>query len=102
MQTLTEICLAVYENSRGGWFGFSSYHMPNIPAHLANNRDDWYTIRLPDALLILRASDVPNGEYEYARIVDRVLVVMNRKTEEDRWIEEEAERNRLYGNSSPA
>ncbi|CAM4522613.1 hypothetical protein [Paenibacillus macerans] len=80
-----------------GPFNISSYKWPDgLPEELLNEANKWYTIGIPGALLILRESDVPKGDYEYSEITPLVVAVVNQKTSEEYFAEEDEARRKEY------
>lgn len=73
-----------------GYFNIPSYHWPNISDVLLNEINNWYIIGIPDALLICRESDVPKGNYEISDMIPFVVAIVNKKTAEEYFAEENA------------
>ncbi|QJC52805.1 hypothetical protein HGI30_15335 [Paenibacillus albicereus] len=94
--TLLEFCERHNESTRGGWFGLSSWHKPELTEEQGNETAEWYTIGIIGANLVLRADDVPAGDYEYRDIRDKVKVIIKRKTSKELWDEEEEARAERY------
>ncbi|MMZ58701.1 hypothetical protein D1872_206920 [compost metagenome] len=80
-----------------GPFNISSFKRPEgLAEDLLNEPNKWYTIGIPGALLILRESDVPKGDYEYSEIIPLVVAVVNHKTNEEYFAEEAEARRKEY------
>lgn len=64
-----------------GFYGKSSFKRPkDISEELLNEKNDWYTIGIPDGLIILRESDVPKGDYGFSEIKPFIVAFVPSKT----------------------
>lgn len=72
------------------------FQLPEVSEELLNEVNEWYTIGIPGALLVLRESDVPKGDYEYSEIIPLVVAAVNRKTNEEYFAEEDEARRKEY------
>ncbi|MFC3802782.1 hypothetical protein [Cohnella sp. GCM10012308] len=94
METLQQHIEGIVARSRGGWYGLASWHLPELPADLAAEVNEWYGIRMINCLWLLRAADVPPGWYDYADVADKVVAVVRRKSTDEMAAEEAAARIR--------
>lgn len=97
MQNLKDKCQQLFDRNRGGWFDIHSCHTPIVPDEYANEQNEWYVIVMPGSLWVLRASDVPAGDFPYRDVIDKVLVRIVRKTREEYEAEEAQERKLRFG-----
>lgn len=88
--TLREFCERHNESTRGGWFGLSSWHTPELTEEQGDEEAEWNSIGVIGAILVLRADDIPSKHYEYRDVRDKVKAVIKRKSLEEIWAEEEA------------
>ena len=71
MQTLKSICQHLHTQ-------YPSYRMPALSPAQAAEEADWYVISMPDCLWVLRAADVPRGDFAYRDVEDRVVARLRR------------------------
>lgn len=88
--TLREFCERHNESSRGGWFGLSSWIMPELTEEQGAEISEWYVIGIIGANLILRVDEVPPGFFDYRDVRDKVKATIRRKSSDELYYEEEA------------
>jgi|GEM_PF-6342394 len=71
MMSLIEKCYHLHAQ-------YPSYRMPALSPAQAAEEADWYVISMPDCLWVLRAADVPRGDFSYLDVEDRVVAQLRR------------------------